>query len=86
MQAVHAAGGTSTDPRRREAHFHASQERYFRKHFGSAGWQSARLAAWVGATARSIVLRGERGVAARRRAALYRLGPVRVEQRFRRAD
>ncbi|MDQ0613760.1 glycosyltransferase involved in cell wall biosynthesis/GT2 family glycosyltransferase [Microbacterium sp. W4I4] len=85
VQAVHAAGGTSTDPRRREAHFHASQERYFRKHFGAGGWQSARLAAWVGATARSIVLRGERGAAARRRAALYCLGPVRVEQRFRRA-
>lgn len=85
VQAVHAAGGTSTDSRRREAHFHASQERYFRKHFGAAGWQSARLAAWVGAMARSVVLRGERGDAARRRAALYRLGPVRVEQRFRRA-
>jgi len=85
VRAVHAAGGTSTDPRRREAHFHASQERYFRKHFGTAGWQSARLAAWVGATVRAVALRGERGAAARRRAALYRLGPVRVERRFRRA-
>lgn len=85
VQALHAAGGTSTDPRRREAHFHASQERYFRKHFGAGGWLSARLAAWVGAMARSLVLRGERGEASRRRAALYRLGPVRVEKRFRRA-
>jgi len=85
IRAVHAAGGTSTDPRRREAHFHASQERYMRKHFGAAGWQSARLAAWVGATLRAVLLPGERGVEARRRAALYRLGPVRVEKRFRRA-
>ncbi|WP_309127668.1 glycosyltransferase [Microbacterium sp.] len=83
VHAVHLAGGTSTDPRRREAHFHASQERYMRKHFGAVGWQSARLAAALGATARSLMLPGERGTAARRRAALYRLGPVRVEKRFR---
>src|SRR5690606_33812669 len=79
--AVHAAAGTSSDPRRREAHVHASQERYLRKHFGPVGWQSARLAAIVGAMIRQVLLRGERSADARRRAALYRLGPVRVEQR-----
>jgi GT2 family glycosyltransferase len=82
VQAEHAGAGTSTDPRRREAHFHASQERYLRKHFGAAGWQSARIAVWLGAMVRAAVLPGERGRDARRRAALYRLGPVRVERRL----
>ena len=86
LHAVHAAGGTSTDPRRREAYFHASQERYFRKHFGALGWQSARTAAFLGAAVRAAILPGERGREARRRAALYRLGPVKIEQRFRSAD
>ncbi len=44
VHAVHVGAATSTDDRRREAHFHASQERYFRKHFGAAGWQAARAA------------------------------------------
>lgn len=78
--AMHRGAATSTDDLRREAHFHASQERYFRKHFGALGWQITRAAVWTGATARSIVLRDQRGREARRRAALYRLGPVRVEQ------
>jgi glycosyltransferase involved in cell wall biosynthesis/GT2 family glycosyltransferase len=78
--ATHAGAGTSTDPARRERHFHASQERYYRKHFGAAGWALARAAQLVGATARGIVLPGDRGRAAARRAALYRRGPVRVEQ------
>ncbi|MGW9631479.1 glycosyltransferase [Agromyces sp. NPDC055520] len=81
-RALHVGAGTGGDPRRREAHFHASQERYLRKHYGCFGWQSARTAQWLGAMARSVVLPGERGRAARRRAALYRLGPVRVEARF----
>lgn len=82
-RAVHVGAGTGGDPRRREAHFHASQERYLRKHYGALGWQWARLGQWVGASARSLVLPGDRGRAARRRAAIYRLGPVRVEARFR---
>lgn len=85
VTALHLAGGTSADPRRREAHFFASQERYYRKHFGAAGWAIARVAGWAGAMARSAVLRDERRAQARRRAAVYRLGPVRVEARFRRA-
>jgi glycosyltransferase involved in cell wall biosynthesis/GT2 family glycosyltransferase len=82
VQAMHEGAATSTDPRAREVHFHASQERYLRKHFGTVGWQSARVAVWLGAMARSFVLPGERGRDARRRAALYHLGPVRVEARF----
>jgi GT2 family glycosyltransferase len=82
IRGVHVGAGTSRDDRFREAHFHASQERYFRKHFGSTGWQVARAAVWAGAMARALVLTGERGHAARRRAALYRLGPIRVERRL----
>ena len=81
IRAQHEGAATSTDSRAREAHFHASQERYLRKHFGSAGWTCARVAVWLGAMLRSAVLPGERGADARRRAALYRLGPVRVEAR-----
>lgn len=82
VDAVHEGAATSSDPRRREAHFHASQERYFRKHFGAAGWQLARAGVWLGAVVRAVALRGERARDARRRAALYRLGPVRVEARL----
>ncbi|WP_235508295.1 glycosyltransferase [Agromyces sp. Soil535] len=81
-RAVHAGAATSGDPSRREAHFHASQEHYLRKHYGTLGWQSARVAQWLGSMVRSVVLPGERGRAARKRAALYRLGPVRVEARY----
>jgi GT2 family glycosyltransferase len=81
-RAMHAGGGTSEDGSRRELHFHASQERYLRKHFGAAGWQLARVANWAGAMVRSVALPGERGRQARRRAALYRLGPVSVETRL----
>jgi glycosyltransferase involved in cell wall biosynthesis/GT2 family glycosyltransferase len=80
--AVHEGAATSTDARSREAHFHASQERYLRKHYGAFGWQVARSAVWLGAVARSAVLRGACREDARRRAALYRLGPVRVETRI----
>lgn len=82
-RAVHVGAGTGGDARRREAHFHASQERYLRKHYGTVGWQWARLGQWLGASVRAVLLPGDRGLAARRRAALYRLGPVRVEARFR---
>ena len=82
VEALHEGAATSTDARRREAHFHASQERYFRKHFGSSGWRIARFAVWAGAMVRSLVLPGPAGRAARRRAALYRLGPIWVERRL----
>ena len=74
--ALHAGAATSTDPRRREAHFFASQERFYRKHHGTLGWQAARAAVWLGATVRSVVLRGERAAAARRRAVTFWRGPV----------
>jgi GT2 family glycosyltransferase len=78
--AVHTGAATSTDAARREQHFHASQERFLRKHYGTAGWQTARVAMWAGAAARSLLLTGDRRAAARRRARLYWLGPMRAER------
>lgn len=81
LTARHEGGATSTDPERREAHFHASQERYLRKHFGAVGWQVARLGQLAGSLARSQLLSGARRVAARRRAQRYARGPARAEAR-----
>lgn len=78
--AEHDGAATSTDARRRDIHFHASQERYHRKHFGSAGWQAVRLATVLGAVVRAIVPGDAvRRAHAWRRAALYVRGPVRAE-------
>jgi len=75
--AQHLGAGTSVDPARREALFHAGTETYVRKWFGRRGWASYRAASLVGATARSL-LPGPRGSAARRRAVIYARGPRRV--------
>ena len=79
--AMHIGAGTSTDDRLRTVRFHASQERFYRKHYGALGWQLARVGLWVGAFARSVALSGERGRAARARADLLRHGPMRVAAR-----
>ena len=57
-RATHIGAGTGGDARRREAHFHASQERYLRKHYGALGWQWARLGQWLGAMTRSVASSG----------------------------
>jgi GT2 family glycosyltransferase len=77
--AMHVGGGTSTDSTARTASLFASQERYLRKHFGTLGWQSARIAQLLGSAARGILLRGAPREAARRRATAFRIGPVRAE-------
>ena len=77
--AAHIGAGTSSDDRLRMLRFHSSQERFYRKHYGAAGWQIARAGLWAGASVRSLVLRGDRARGARQRASLLRLGPVRVE-------
>lgn len=79
--ALHTGAGTSTDTLRRDIHFHASQERYYRKHFGTIGWALTRAAVVTGSAVRGTLFGGERGRAAWRRAALYTRGPVRVEAR-----
>ncbi len=77
--AVHVGAATSSDPQVRETHFHASQERYLRKHFGRVGWTIARFGQVVGASARYAVLRGDRRLEAGRRARLYARGPASVQ-------
>jgi glycosyltransferase involved in cell wall biosynthesis/GT2 family glycosyltransferase len=79
VEATHEGGGTGGDPSVREAHFFGSTERYLRKHYGPAGWQAYRMATLLGAVARGIVLRGDRGLAARRRRDIFARGPVVTE-------
>jgi GT2 family glycosyltransferase len=75
--AVHEGAGSSADPGRRELLFHAAQETYIRKWHGRLGWWSYRTAACAGATARALLLRGERRAEAARRARVYARGPRR---------
>ena len=82
VTAVHVGAGTSSDPRRREAHFHASQERYYRKHFGPLGWQMARAAQIAGSAVRGL-RGGPAGRAALARVTTYVRGPIRVEASYR---
>jgi glycosyltransferase involved in cell wall biosynthesis/GT2 family glycosyltransferase len=76
VEATHEGGGTGGDPRLRESHFYASAERYIRKHYGRSGWQVYRAGTLVGASVRGLLLRGDRGHAARRRRDLFARGPV----------
>jgi GT2 family glycosyltransferase len=75
--AEHRGAGSSGDRDQREALFHAGQETYIRKWFGAKGWWLYRGAAVCGATARALILTGERRSAARHRAHLYLRGPRR---------
>jgi GT2 family glycosyltransferase len=75
--ASHVGAGTSDDPLRREALFHAAHETYIRKWYGRSGWWAYRWAACLGAAGRAALLRSERRAAARRRAFLYLRGPRR---------
>ena len=78
VEALHIGAATSSNSDVREAHFHASQEIYHRKHFGAAGWQVVRWSQIAGAAARSVVLSSERGAQARARARHYLQGPLAV--------
>jgi len=84
VTAVHVGAGTSSDLRAREVHFHASQERYLRKHHGVWGWQLARIARVGGALARAVLLPSARAQEAAARCRLYAQGPMRMEVRERR--
>jgi len=79
VTAVHLGGATSSDPERRDTHFYASQERYFRKHHGATGWRTARLAAIAGSAARAVVTSGATRATARRRLRLHLRGPLAAE-------
>ena len=79
VTAMHAGGGTSSDETRRQAHFHASQERFLRKHYGAVGWQVARAGQILGDAVRSAIRRGPERDRLRARLALYLKGPALVE-------
>lgn len=81
VMALHVGAATSTDPERRNTHFYAGQERYFRKHHGAAGWQVARAAQLTGALVRSVLFAGSRGEDASARANLLWIGPTVAEAR-----
>ncbi|HWC23439.1 MAG TPA: glycosyltransferase [Flexivirga sp.] len=85
VAAVHLGGATSTDTTVRDAHFHAAQETFHRKHFGAAGWAVARAANVSGAALRSVILRDDRGADARARMIRYLRGPSTVRDQHLRA-
>ncbi len=85
-RAVHVGAATSADSDSRLRHFHASQERFLRKHHGRLRWHVARAGVVSGAAVRSVVLSGERSTAARERARLYLQGPIRAERRLVKSD
>jgi GT2 family glycosyltransferase len=79
VTATHEGAGTGGDPVARETYFYASLERYVRKHHGAVGWWSFRTANLLGALVRGALLPGDRGAGARRRARIFRVGPVTLE-------
>jgi GT2 family glycosyltransferase len=79
--AVHAGGGTETDPARLRLRVHAGIERYVRKWYGHGGWAAYRAAMIAGQLVRAAVHRGPRRRADARLAGLYLTGPVRSAQR-----
>ena len=83
--ATHVGAATSSDAVLRDAHFHAAQETYHRKHFGAPGWAVARAANVSGAALRSVILRGDRGADARARMHRYLRGPSTVRDQHLRA-
>ncbi|WP_245701113.1 glycosyltransferase [Sanguibacter gelidistatuariae] len=80
--AMHVGGGTSDDTRLRDTYFHASQEVYFRKHFGASGWAVNRAAVITGSAVRAVVLTGSRRTDAGRRLMLYVRGPAKVQRQL----
>ncbi|GAA4720016.1 hypothetical protein GCM10023216_05950 [Isoptericola chiayiensis] len=68
--ALHVGGATSSDSLQRERWVRASQERYWRKHYGTTGWHVARAGGAVGASIRAMAPGSDRRAAARRRLGL----------------
>jgi GT2 family glycosyltransferase len=80
--ATHVGAGTGGDSVERDVHFHASNERYLRKHYGSTGWAVFRTGVMAGALVRALALPGDRGHRAAAQFHLYRRGPLRSESRL----
>lgn len=81
--AMHVGGATSSNEQKRQAHFHGSQERFLRKHYGTFGWQVARVGQFLADMVRSLFQKGAASRGLRERADLYRRGPLRVEATYR---
>jgi GT2 family glycosyltransferase len=77
--ATHVGAGTGGNTIERDVRFHASNERYIRKHYGVPGWWTFRSGVMAGALVRALVLRGDRAKAAAARFHLYRIGPCHAE-------
>ena len=77
--ATHVGAGTGGDTAERDIRFHASTERYMKKHYGASGWRIFRSGVAAGALVRALFLGGRRGRAAADRFHLYRTGPMRAE-------
>lgn len=77
--ATHVGAGTGGDSTARDIRFHASNERYVRKHYGTSGWRIFRAGVMAGALVRAVAMGGERGRRAADRFHLYRTGPCRAE-------
>ncbi len=77
--ATHVGAGTGGKQSEREIHFHASNERYLRKHHGRIGWWVFRAGVMAGALVRALFLPGDRGHRAAARFRLYLTGPARAE-------
>ncbi len=80
VAASHVGAGTGGDESVRETHFHASTERYVRKHHGTAGWWVFRTGVMTGSLLRSVLLPAERAASAAFRLRLYRTGPCNAEE------
>ncbi len=80
--ARHSGAGTGGDSRRRLISFYASEEMFFRKHYGRAGWTLHRFGAGLGAAVRAVILPAERRRSARARLSVYWHGPVRLQERL----
>jgi GT2 family glycosyltransferase len=74
LVASHTGGGTSSDENQRTAASHASAERYIRKWYGCAGWQTFRAGVMLGAGLRWAATRR---TAQRDRLVRYFRGPIR---------
>ena len=77
--ATHVGAGTGGEQSARDIHFHASNERYVRKHHGRIGWLVFRSGVITGALVRALIIPGDRGRLAATRFRLYLAGPSRAE-------
>ena len=86
VHGFHIGAGTGGDRVTRLVHFHASQERLIRKHYGWTGWQSYRAASICGALIRSALAHKPQRREARERLRILTMGPTMVASALRAPD